>query len=158
MRTTLFILMIILGAGLTGCGMGKDGPKESELALIQTTNPSPALLEKNTRANLDLMERIKKDVTDMKELYDVAIVKGKKDILVAYKVKHRYRFQMKKIEKKLNDKLEKKYPDEKFTVSSDYKIFLEAVKLNEKMKDPDFSNEKANKELKDIIKLKQEMT
>ncbi|QED50058.1 sporulation protein [Cytobacillus dafuensis] len=147
--------MLLLG--LTGCGLGEDS-KDSELALIKTTDPSPALLEKNTKENLDFVESVKHDIASMKELYDVAVVKGKKDTLVAYKVKHFYRFQMKKIEKKVNEMLEKKYPDENFTVSSDYKIFLEAVKLNEKMKDPNFSQEKANKELKKIIKLKQELT
>ncbi|MBS4188906.1 sporulation protein [Bacillus sp. FJAT-49705] len=157
MRTKHFIMTPIILLGLTGCGMGEDS-KDSELALIKTTNPSPALIEKNTKEDLDLVESIKHDIASMKELYDVAIVKGKKDTLVAYKVKHFYRFQMKKIEKKMNEMLEKKYPDENFTVSSDYKIFLEAVKLNEKMKDPNFSQEKANKELKKIIKLKQELT
>ncbi|WP_205416557.1 hypothetical protein, partial [Escherichia coli] len=71
------------------------------------------LLERNTSENLDLVASIEHDVESMKELYDVAIVKGKKDTLVAYKVKHLYRFSMKKIEKKLNDMLEDKYPQEK---------------------------------------------
>ncbi|WP_057774164.1 sporulation protein [Cytobacillus dafuensis] len=157
MRIKHFLMTPILLLGLTGCGLGEDS-KDSELALIKTTDPSPALLEKNTKENLDFVESVKHDIASMKELYDVAVVKGKKDTLVAYKVKHFYRFQMKKIEKKVNEMLEKKYPDENFTVSSDYKIFLEAVKLNEKMKDPNFSQEKANKELKKIIKLKQELT
>ena len=39
---------------------------------------------------------------------------------------------MKKIEKEVNDILEKKYPDEDFIVSSDYKIFLEADRLGRK--------------------------
>ena len=43
---------------------------------------------------------------------------------------------MKKIEKEVNEMLEKKYPDEDFIVSSDYKIFLEAVQIEEKLKDP----------------------
>lgn len=138
--------------------MNGDDSKDSDLALIKTTNPSPALADKNTKKNLDLIDSIKRDVSSMKELYDVAVVKGKNDTLVAYKVKHLHRFQMKKIEKNLNEKLEKKYPDENFTISSDYKIFLEAVKLNEKMKDPNFSDKKANDMLKKIIKQKQEMT
>lgn len=156
MKVQHLIIISILSVSIAGCSQNES--KESELALIKTTDPSPMLLERNTSKKLDLVADIEQDIESFKELYDVAIVKGKKDTLVAYKVKHLYRFQMKKIEKKLNDKLEKKYPDEKFTVSSDYKIFLEAVKLNEKMKNPNFTQEKANKELNDIIKLKQEMT
>lgn len=156
MKIRHLIIFTILSVSITGCNQNEK--KDSESALIQTTNPNPTLLERNTSENLDLVASIEHDVESMKELYDVAIVKGKKDTLVAYKVKHLYRFSMKKIEKKLNDMLEDKYPQEKFTVSSDYKIFLEAVKLNEKMKDPNFTQEKANKELDEIIKLKQEMT
>ncbi|WNS76892.1 sporulation protein [Bacillus sp. DTU_2020_1000418_1_SI_GHA_SEK_038] len=157
MRTKLCIIIFILSAGIAGCGLGSEETNKSELALLKTTNPSPALLESNTKEKLDLVESIKQDISSMKELYDVAVVKGKEDTLVAYKVKHMYRFQMKRIEKRMSDMLEKKYKDENFTVSSDYKIFLEAVKLNERMKDPDFSDKKANQKLQEIIKLKQEM-
>lgn len=86
--------------------------------------------------NLNLVENIEHDVEKMKELYDVAVVKSNGDTLVAYKVKHLQRFHMKKIEKKMTKMLEEKYPDENFIVSSDYKIFIEAVELQEKMKDP----------------------
>jgi hypothetical protein len=65
---------------------------------------------------------------------------------------------MKKIEKKMTKMLEEKYPDENFIVSSDYKIFIEAVELQEKMKDPNFTDKKAKKKLDKIIKLKNEMT
>ena len=68
------------------------------------------------------------------------------------------RFRMKDIEKKLNAMLEKRYPDENFVVSSDYKIFLEAIKLGKKMEDPNFPKKKANEELNKIIKLKKELT
>ena len=151
-------MICLLTASITGCGVGGNDSKDSELALIKTTNPNATLLERNTKENLDIVASIKNDIKSMKEIYDVAVVKGKKDTLVAYKVKHLYRFQMKRIEKSVNEKLEKHYPDENFTVSSDYKIFLEAVRLNEKMKDPKFTEEKANKKLNEIIKMKKEMT
>ncbi|WP_389218258.1 sporulation protein [Cytobacillus mangrovibacter] len=155
MRIKYFCMAAFIFVGLLGCS--QNDSNESELALIKTTNPSPVVIENNKENKLDLVESIKKDIESIKELYDVAIVKGEEDTLVAYKVKHLQRFHMKKIEKKMNDMLEKKYPDENFTVSSDYKIFLEAVKLNEKMEDPDYPKKKANKRLKEIIKLKNEM-
>ncbi|MBT2688313.1 YhcN/YlaJ family sporulation lipoprotein [Bacillus sp. ISL-47] len=142
---------------ITGCS-GDGEVTESDLALLKTTNPPPTLIDKNTKKNLDLVASIEHDVESMEELYDVAVVKGDGDTLVAYKVKHLKRFNMKKIEKKMNKMLEEKYPDENFTVSSDYKIFIEAVELQEKMKDPDFSDKKAKKKLDKIIKLKNEMT
>ena len=38
---------------------------------------------------------------------------------------------MKKIEKKMDRYLEDKYPEEDFILSSDYKIFLETIRLKE---------------------------
>ncbi|TCJ04387.1 YhcN/YlaJ family sporulation lipoprotein [Cytobacillus praedii] len=154
MRISLHIVLFIV-LGLAGCSQNES--KESELALIKKTDPNPVLIDENTKGNLDLVANIKEAIASYKEIYDVAVVKGKKETLVVYKVKHLQRFHMKKIEKKIKEKLEKKFPDEKFTVSSDYKIFLEAVKLNEKMQKLDYSEKKANKRLKEIIKLKQEM-
>ncbi|PWW19154.1 hypothetical protein DFO73_12244 [Cytobacillus oceanisediminis] len=142
---------------ITGCS-GDGKVTESDLALVKTTNPPPTLIEKNTKENLDLIASIEHDVESLEELYDVAVVKGDGDTLVAYKVKHLQRFHMKRIEKKMTKMLEEKYPEENFTVSSDYKIFIEAVELQEKMKDPDFSDKKAKKKLDKIIKLQKEMT
>lgn len=154
MRISVYIAIFIL-LGLAGCSQNES--KESELALIKKTDPNPVLIDENTEGNLDLVTNIKEEIASYKEIYDVAVVKGKKDTLVVYKVKHLQRFHMKKIEKKIKGRLDKKFPDEKFTVSSDYKIFLEAVKLNEKMQNPDYSEKKANKRLKEIIELKNEM-
>lgn len=154
-RINVVILTVLLGI-LASC-MNNESREQSGLALIKTTNPNPIVLEKKSPHNLDVVADIENDVKSFKELYDVAIIKDKKDTLVAYKVRHLYRFKMKKIEKDLKEMLEEKYPDEKFIVSSDYKIFLEVVKLKEKMKNPNFSRKKAKKEMEKIIKLRQEM-
>ncbi|WP_248893165.1 YhcN/YlaJ family sporulation lipoprotein [Bacillus methanolicus] len=155
---TFFMLMMITIVCLFGAGCeGNEVGKKSSLALIKTTNPSPQVIGSKQK-DKDVAEKVKKDVMSYKEIFDVAVVKGKKDILVVYKVKHLHRFRMKKIEKNINKILEKKYPDENFTVSSDYKIFLEAVQLKEKMKDPDYSEKDAEKRLKRIISLKKELT
>jgi hypothetical protein len=152
----LIPLVIITMLSLGACN--EEGTKESGMSLIKTTNPTPISLEKNTKKETDLIRSIEKDIEGFKEIYDVSIVKGKKDILVSYKVKHLQRFRMKKIEERMNKLLEKKYPDENFTVSSDYKIFLESIELQEKMKDPNFSDKKAEDKLQEIIKLKEEKT
>ena len=157
MKRKLFIaLFILMVAVLTACN--DDGKKEDGLALLKTTNPAPMSVKKDSKKEQDLIHSIEKDIEEFDEIYDVAVLKGKEDVLVAYKVKHMQRFYMKRIEKEMLDLLEKKYPDENFTVSSDYKIFLEAVELEENMKDPDYSTKKAEKKLKEIIRLKKELT
>ncbi|WP_160720803.1 sporulation protein [Bacillus sp. USDA818B3_A] len=148
-------LIVCIGLlGLTACN--QDQPvKESQLALMKTTDPTPLSTEK--KKNNNHVEDIKRDVSSLPELYDVAVVEGKEDTLVVYKVKHMQRIKMITIEKKLNKKLEDKYPKENFTVSSDYKIFLEAVRLNEKMKSGELSHSKAEKRLKEIVKMTEDM-
>jgi len=152
MKRLMLLACILL---LASCSQNQK-VKDSQLALIKTTNPSPITTERNKSTNE--VEEIKKDVSSFPEIYDVAVVKGKKDVLVAYKVTHMQRFRMDAIEKNLNKMLEERYPKEKFTVSSDYKIFLEVVRLNEQMKARKLSHEKAEKRLQQLIKMTEDMT
>ncbi|MGM0844338.1 MAG: sporulation protein [Bacillota bacterium] len=148
LTTTLF---------LTGCAVNKEDGTDSRGALIKVTDPPPVELMENPETD-SIGHAVKKEIAELEELYDVAVIQGKKEILVSYKVKHTHRFHMKKIEKKMNEKLEDKYPDEEFIVSSDYKIFLETVRLKEKILKNHISNDEAEKRFQEIIKLKEELT
>lgn len=152
-RSYRYIVPALLCLILAACN--NDGPREAGLSLIQTTNPAPVVINNQEQK---MVQKIKEDVEKFDEIYDVAVIKGKEDILVAYKVRHMKRFWMKDIEKKISNMLKKNFPGEKFTISSDYKIFLEAVELKENLKNPNYSRTKAEKKLKEIIKLKNEMT
>ncbi|WP_052352769.1 YhcN/YlaJ family sporulation lipoprotein [Neobacillus dielmonensis] len=145
----LFVLVC-----LTSCAE-KQQMKDSQLALIKATDPKPVVTD--GKKGSEQAEDIKHDVSSFPEIYDVAVVKGKNGALVVYKVKHMQRFNMKKIESKVTKKLEGKYPKEKFTVSSDYKIFLEVVRLNEKMRAGTISNQNADKRFKEIVKMTEDM-
>jgi hypothetical protein len=151
----VILMLLILALTLTGCNQSEED-QESRLSLIKTTNPKPIKL--TNRQNENIAENVKHDVKKFDEIFDIAVVQGKKDTLVVYKVKHLNRFRMKQIERNVTKELEKKYPDESFTVSSDYKIFMEALKLKERVKDPNYSENKAEKDLEKIIKLKNEQT
>lgn len=149
--------LIVLCFGLFGCN-NSDPTVESGMTLFKTTNPAPSMVGGYSPDDVKLAEKVKKDIADFKELYDVAVIVGEHEILVAYKVKHLQRFHMKRIEGKMNKMLEKKYPEEDFIVSSDYKIFIEAIELKGKLKDPNYSRKKAQEDLEKIIKLKKELT
>jgi|tagenome__1003787_1003787.scaffolds.fasta_scaffold20200413_1 hypothetical protein len=151
----IYIFLFVV-AIMVGCNAKLDEEKETKLSLINQTNPTPMNLMSQPSKGAS-SKNIKEDVQSIDEIYDVAVIKGKDKTLVAYKVKHLQRFHMTGIEKEVNKKLEKKYPDENFTVSSDYKIFLEAVRLGEKMKDPSYPEKKAKKELDKIINLSKEL-
>lgn len=149
-RLMLFVSIFLMSS----CSQGPN-EKDSQLALMKTVNPNPTVTEKNK--GQDKVEKIEKEVESFDEIYDVAVVKGKKDTLVVYKVKHMQRFNMKEIEKDLNKTLEKKYPKENFTVSSDYKIFLEAVRLVERKNNGTLSDKQAEKRFNEIVKMSSDM-
>lgn len=149
-RLMLFVSIFLMSS----CSQGPN-EKDSQLALMKTVNPNPTVTEKNK--GQDKVEKIEKEVESFDEIYDVAVVKGKKDTLVVYKVKHMQRFNMKEIEKDLNKTLEKKYPKENFTVSSDYKIFLEAVRLVERKNNGSLSDKQAEKRFNEIVKMSSDM-
>lgn len=148
-RLMLFLSIFLMSS----CSQGQY-EKDSQLALMKTTNPNPTVTENKGQ---DKAEKIEKEVESFDEIYDVAVVKGKRDTLVVYKVKHMQRFNMKKIEKDLNKTLEKKYPKENFTVSSDYKIFLEAVRLVERKNNGTLSTKQAEKRFNEIVKMTSDM-
>jgi hypothetical protein len=153
----VYIIRLMLSLSIflmSSCSQGQN-EKDSQLALMKTTNPNPTVTEKNS--GQDKAENIEKEVESIDEIYDVAVVKGKKDTLVVYKVKHMQRFNMQKIEKNLNKTLEKKYPKENFTVSSDYKIFLEAVRLVERKNNGTLSDKQAEKRFNEIVKMTSDM-
>jgi hypothetical protein len=141
---------------LMGCANYSE--KETKLALIQKIEPKPAVFGTNESKDMKTIKKVREEVLSMQPVYDVAIVKGKKDTVVAYKVKHLHRFKMKQIEADLNKRLEKKFPKEDFVISSDYKIFLEVIELIHDEEDPNFSDKDADKKLHEIIRLKQELT
>jgi hypothetical protein len=153
-RLAQFMLLILM-VTLSGCNQS-EVEQESRLSLVKTTNPNPVKL--TSKQDENIAAKVKQDVNKFDEIFDVAVVQGKKDTLVVYKVKHLQRFRMKQIEKNVTKELEKKYPDESFTVSSDYKIFMEALKLKERVKDSKYSTTNAERDLEKIIKLKNEQT
>ena len=145
-------LMIILFI-LSGCD-NKEGGKVDDLALIKRTNPEPMDIINGMDENgKGLITDVKKSVAKHEAIYDVVVVKKDKMILVAYKVKHLKRFHMKRIEKEVTEQLNKKIEGYDFIVSSDYKIFLELVRLNEMLKAKDVPEEKARKKYEEIISL-----
>lgn len=155
-KYAFFILIFSICVLLTGCE--KETPN-SRWSMLKRVDPDPVVIYNEPEpGQKELAQGIKDETNTIPSIYDVAVIKGKKDTLVAYKVKQMARFKMKSIEKELTEKLESKYPKEKFTVSSDFKIFLETMRLWDKIQKPDFSEEKADKRLKEIIKLNNELT
>lgn len=154
----VFVSFIMIFLILSGCA-NKEGGKVDDTALIKQTDPEPMdIIEGLDPDGKEIITDIKKTVAKNKAIYDVVVVKNDKTILVAYKVKHLQRFRMNKIEKEVTKELNKKYKNYKFIVSSDYKIFLELVRLNEMLKAKDVPEKKAIDKYNEIISLSEELT
>ncbi|MFB7641379.1 sporulation protein [Peribacillus butanolivorans] len=154
----IWIVFVVVVCLLTACSSKGDGKTEN-LALIKRTNPEPmdiinGMDEKDEKG---LISKVKETVANEDTIYDVIVVKNGKKIIVAYKVKHLKRFHMKKIEKNVTGKLEEKFPKYDFIVSSDYKIFLESLRLNEFLKEKEVPEKKAIKKFKEIEELQKEL-
>ncbi|WAA08636.1 YhcN/YlaJ family sporulation lipoprotein [Fervidibacillus albus] len=151
---SIFFLTILL---IAGCNTSDGVDKTSLLSLIKTTDPPP-LTAKSDPNEENTVRKIKEEVLSNEKIYDAAIIKGKSDVLVAYKVKHLHRFRMKQIEGEVKKRLENEFENENFTISSDFKIFLEAIKLQKKSEQENLSEEEIDRQLKKIIKLSKEQT
>ncbi|MDQ0174615.1 YhcN/YlaJ family sporulation lipoprotein [Bacillus chungangensis] len=152
-----FFMMMFLLMSVTGCALNKKRTEESSYALLKTTQPTPIVIKKSKKHQV-VGDKIERDIEEIPAIYDTAIVENEKRVIVAYKVRHLQRFNMRKIEKKLNKKLESRYPKKQFIVSSDYKIFLEAVRLKEALQSGEISKKEAEKRFKKIISLSSELT
>ncbi|MBO0997226.1 YhcN/YlaJ family sporulation lipoprotein [Bacillus sp. SD075] len=152
------LVFIVVMCVLTACSNKNDGTTEN-LAMIKRTNPEPMdiINGMDEEDEKGLISKVKETVANEDTIYDVIVVKNDKKIIVAYKVKHLQRFHMKKIEKTVTEHLEEQFPNNDFIVSSDYKIFLESVRLNELLKDKDVPEKKARKKFKEIEELQKEL-
>ncbi|MCQ6274966.1 YhcN/YlaJ family sporulation lipoprotein [Bacillus sp. V3B] len=165
MRNKRVFFMILLMIFMTACANKEDGTDE-KLSLMKKVDPEPMDViygqdgDDYRKDNPDdgLITEVENKVEKNEHLYDAIVVKSGKDILVAYKVKHLQRFKMKQIEKELKQQLKEGFPEYHFIVSSDYKIFLESMRLNKMLKDHDVSDKKSKEKFKSIIKLKEELT
>lgn len=157
MRKQLAAVVAGIGMILASGGCSGGSEKDGNLALIKTTQPPPIELRERPDHE-SIAYKVREEVKKIDEIYDVAVIEGKKEIIVVYKVRHLNRFRMNKIEKQLTDKLKSEYPDDSFLISSDYKIFLEAVRLQDDIQHKNMTNKQINKRFNKIMKLQDEKT
>lgn len=148
------LICLMIFSVFTACSSNAEDAQLS-MPLLMKTDPQPIAVQ---QGDTDKVKVIKEIVLSFDPIYETAIVLGKEDCLVAIKVHHLQRFRMKKIEKQLKETLEKKFPNEKFVVSSDFKIFLESVRLYEKGIEENWTEEQKEKRLQEIIHLSREQT
>ncbi|WP_020154839.1 hypothetical protein [Caldibacillus debilis] len=145
------ILFLAFFTALSGCSQGEGK------AVAGNMNEAAAVSHDDGEER-EKAEQMKEAALSMKEMKNVCLVKGKKQTVLAFQVYHRHRFRMEKIQKDLSEEMKKRFPDEKITVSYDFKIFLETSRLIHKIRSGTISGEKAEKEIGRIVRLNNEKT
>ena len=148
------LIIFILLFTLVGCE--KMTEENGLYVFVEEQNVAPISIVSN--ADVPRLEELKQQLQDLEELQDVVIIDGEKELLITYKVKQLSRLKMKHIEKEVK-KVAKEFLNEEkdVVVSSDYKIFLEAIRLhNESLNQVD--EKKQLEKFEWIIKLQKEMT
>ena len=154
MRLGKFFLYLFILTTLTSCKPDSDS-EEAKASLFKSVDPKPLYISGKNKAPL---EKIKSKVRNFDEIHDVSVIQNDNQILVAYKVKHFNRFHMESIEKKLSNMLNNEFPKYEFLVSSDMKIFLEAIELTVHVQKENYPKKKAEKWFGNIVRLEKEQT
>jgi Sporulation lipoprotein YhcN/YlaJ (Spore_YhcN_YlaJ) len=149
--TISFLLLTSIGL-ISGCAGNQNQ--------FADNNDDANIVKVHTSKSIDqsIANQAKEKVIKEEEILGVKAVNTDKELLIAVEVNHMDRFRLKEIEKKINQKTEKQFPNHEVTISTDSKIFLELEKLENKMKKNKLDNKKLEKELKRIKSLSEELT
>lgn len=144
---------------VSACTPDSDS-KEAFVSMFVPVDVNPVTLNEEGYDKFDekLVNFIGKELEQDESVYDAMVVQNENEILVAYKVHQLKRFNMEKIEADLNNRLEKDFPDYDFYVTSDSKIFLEAVELAVHVDKENYPKDKAKHWFDKIVKLEKEQT
>jgi len=144
--------MICILLLLVSCGMGSNTDSTSNID-IEYTNLSTTQSLQQEAANT-----AKETLSENDDITSVKAVNSKKDIIIAFEIHHLKRFSLKKIRKKVQEEMDKKFPDFDVIVSTDKKIFLELDRLEEKIFSDSISKKELDKKVKELVKLDKEQT
>lgn len=148
------LLLVIMLFTLVGCE--KMTEENGLYVFIKNQDIPPFSLVEDS--NLSRLTTLQQELLSFENIYDVTMVEGKEELLIVYKVKHLNRFKMQAIEKEVKKIAEEQLNEEKeIVVSSDYKIYLETMRLHNQVK-KQIDEQELLKKFNSIIHLQKEMT
>ena|SRR5690625_4843398 len=147
-----FFIIICALLLLGSCGMGSETDSTSNID-IEYTNLSTAHTLEQEAANV-----AKKTLSKNDDITSVKAVNSAEDMIIAFEIHHLKRFNLKKIRKKIQKEMDKKFPDLNVVVSADKKIILELDRLEEEILSNALSKKELDKKIKELVKLDNEQT
>lgn len=148
------LLLVIMLFTLVGCE--KMTEENGLYVFIKNQDIPPFSLVEDS--NLSRLTTLQQELLSFDNIYDVTMVEGKEELLIVYKVKHLNRFKMQAIEKEVEKIAKEQLSEEKeIVVSSDYKIYLETMRLHHQLT-KQIDKQELLKKFKSIIHLQKETT
>ncbi|WP_102347397.1 YhcN/YlaJ family sporulation lipoprotein [Bacillus sp. Marseille-P3661] len=151
-RVLILFITIISTFWLAGCNYFNGNAQPEPMVFEEPVKISTSQQEKYEQIDVD------KVLNSKKEIKDIRSVTHKDDVVVALELVHWYTFQSKKLADRFKKDLEKEWPDKKFEVTTDHKIFIELEKLQNEINNDDLSKKEIGKKLDKINKLSKEQT
>lgn len=142
---------------VSGCAKEETEQKQSlqgaDLMRAQTSGTA-----KGARLDQGPAERAAAYLRQRRDIRDVVVVNSGDRLLVAYQIPHMQRWNRKKIEKDVEDRLRDMFPGYQVVSSSDLKIFWKTQQLKTKMVNKRWDQREVNREIGRIEKLSKEQT
>ncbi|MED0654418.1 YhcN/YlaJ family sporulation lipoprotein [Anoxybacillus geothermalis] len=154
---TWWLVVVAVVIAVSGCAKEETEQKQS----LQGANLLRAHTSGTTKnAELDQgpAERAASYLRQRDDVRDVVAVNTGEKLLVAYQIPHLQRWNRKKIEKDVEDRLRDMFPGYQVVSSSDLKIFWKTQQLKTKMVNKRWDQREVNREIGRIEKLSKEQT
>lgn len=147
---TIVCLIIPIGCAKNSSPNTQNNIKQQNLKFTPVQNQS--------NINQQISNEVKNILSEHDDITEISVINNHQDIIAAINVKSLSRFKLKKIEKKLEKKVAKQFPDKEVTLSTDKKIMIELNRVERSIQKEHLSNEKLKRKISRIKKLSKEQT
>ncbi|KZM58607.1 sporulation protein [Geobacillus stearothermophilus] len=151
--------LVVAAAVIAASGCAKEETEQKQSLqganLLRTHTSGTA---KNAELDQGPAERAASYLRQRDDVRDVVAVNTGEKLLVAYQIPHLQRWNRKKIEKDVEDRLRDMFPGYQVVSSSDLKIFWKTQQLKTKMVNKRWDQREVNREIGRIEKLSKEQT
>jgi hypothetical protein len=154
MKKCLYVTLALMC--LTACNGTDEEGRTQDTNTIRNVSTNHSYSEKMRLTKDAIAIKAKHEILSYEEVNEVIAVHHDNELFVGFNVKKLDEFNVMDVESKVKKKLDQLFPDEKITVSHDYKILLELNQLVEE--DKNLSEKEIEKRLHKIKSLSKEKT
>lgn len=151
MKALRILLTLGLICLLIGCTTDNNASENNQDVNFNT-------ISTNSSIDQTASNQAKESISQHEAVIAINAANTDKKMIIAFEVEHNKRFQLADLNKKIQKKMDKEFPDLNVDVSTDKKLVLEISDLEEKIDKQDISKKKLKKEVDRLIKLMKDKT